>query len=167
MPPLPTQPSARVQKLQSPGGGNAAIIAYDDILRAEHQAQITQNQGNPILARIVGFLMLELHAHRQVLGNRPFCRLVEEVRLPPREEITKQAQIFRIGREYKDHLIRSCMFNPLYVSHSKSQLFQSWWDSQQWTISRTHPTSFMPLLRYDEIVDLEPHTALHRKSCHC
>jgi len=122
MPSLPAHNSPRVQQLRWHGTGeNTALNAYSDILQAQAQALAANNQENVVLVRIVGFLILELHARRQDLGNWPFSRVVEEVTVPPRYGGSKSVQIFGIGRQYSDHLIRACTFNYPCVFHSKSQ----------------------------------------------
>lgn len=100
-------------------GQAKAIGAYETILQAEAQATRDEEDDNVVLARVVGFFLLEFYAQRHILGDRPFAKVIDDVAPSSRDrENVKDGDmtVFAVGRRYRDRLIRACMFNrPPYV----------------------------------------------------
>jgi hypothetical protein len=106
--------------------GPDTINVYERILRAEawalhhlhraHQtgAQILLKEANEnvVCARVAGYLFLELCAQHNILGGQQSTKLMNEIMSSPLDHGGGDVGIvFKIGRRYRDHLIRACAFN--------------------------------------------------------
>jgi len=103
--PLPHQPKLR--RLPQVAG------AYRKILLAETHAIHDKADGNVVLARVVGHLLLELYARRHIFGDIPFMRVVEDVlSSPPHHGDVPydDTVVFEVGQQYQDCLIRPRAF---------------------------------------------------------
>jgi len=79
-----------------------AVGAYRRILKAESRAR---SEGEAMLARVLGHLLLELYARRKILGDQPFEKVSIEVTSSPQGD---DSPLFGIGQRYLDRLIRAC-----------------------------------------------------------
>jgi len=117
--PLPVPNSTPFQELALHGQPKA-IGAYGKIVGAEARAA-RDGADNVVLARIVGYFLLEFHAQRHILGDRPFTKVIDDVTQSSRDhENIKHSDsvVFAVGQRYRDHLIRACTFErPPYAVH--------------------------------------------------
>lgn len=82
-------------------GRSDAVSAYRKILRAEARAIRDREEENAELARVVGYLLLELYARRHILSDRPFEKIIQEVTSPSQsgENVEyDESVVFEIGR---------------------------------------------------------------------
>jgi len=110
--PLPACNSSRFQE-SGLHELSRAVTAYELILRAEAQVLQDKANGNLVSARVIGYLLLELHAQRGVLTDKPFSKLVDEIILSAQDEDKPGAVdvVFRLGQKYRDQLVRACVFD--------------------------------------------------------
>ena len=87
-----------------------AIGVYHMILQAEERALYRGANENLISARVLGYLLLELHAQcRGALGDEPCSAIINEVLLTPQDsEHDAVGVIFELGRKYRDQLVYAC-----------------------------------------------------------
>ena len=68
-----------------------------------------------VSARVVGYLLLELYARQGILSERPYAKVIDEFVPSPQDrgddKLGDDDLIFEFGQQYRDHLIRACMFN--------------------------------------------------------
>jgi len=109
--PLPVLESPQFQELGL-HESLESVSAYRKILHAEAEANADEEV---VLARVVGYLLLELHARRHVLGNKPYERIVDELVSPTRPIDNEDELVFECGQRYRDILIRGCEFAYSFV----------------------------------------------------
>ena len=65
-----------------------------------------------VFARVVGYLLIELFERKEVLDPTP-CKSVRDSILSESRQASPAAHsvVFKMGREYRDHLIRACAFD--------------------------------------------------------
>ncbi|KAF9645735.1 hypothetical protein BDM02DRAFT_3262713 [Thelephora ganbajun] len=124
MSPLPTLESPQFRESGVCELPNAASM-YEKILRAEAQAVQDGANENVMLARVVGHLLLELHARRGILGNQPCETIIDEVIPSSTGHGDGDNVVFEVGRQYRDHLIlrkstEQCRYSPPSSHPSRS-----------------------------------------------
>jgi len=116
--PLPVLESPQFQELVL-HESSKSVNAYRKIIHAEANAD---DDEKVVLARVVGYLLLELRARRHVLGNKPYERIVDELVSPTRPIDNEDELVFECGQRYRDILIRGCEFafdySPVLFSFS-------------------------------------------------
>ena len=108
--PLPALKSTQFPELH---GRPQVVGAHEKILRAEARAVHDEANGNVILARVVGYLLLELYARRHIFGDRPFVRVADDVMSSSQDReniIHDDIVVFEVGQRYRDRLIRPRTF---------------------------------------------------------
>ena len=66
-----------------------------------------------MLARVVGYFLLEFYAQRNILGDRPFSKVVDDLTLSSldRENIKDDVVVvFAVGERYLDMIQGACTF---------------------------------------------------------
>jgi hypothetical protein len=113
-PPLPTLESTQFQEPEL-NEWPKPVSAYEKILRAEVRVLQDETNESIVSARVVGYLLLELYARRDILGERPYAKVIDEVVPAPQDrgydKLGDNVLIFELGQQYRDHLIRACTFN--------------------------------------------------------
>ncbi|KAF9645780.1 hypothetical protein BDM02DRAFT_3119694 [Thelephora ganbajun] len=102
--PLPALESPRFRESGLCELPNAASV-YEKILQAEAQAVQDGANENVVLARVIGHLFLELHARRDILGDRPYETIIDEVMSPSTDHGDGGNVVFGVGRWYRNVLI--------------------------------------------------------------
>ena len=106
--------------------------AYDIVLDAERHAK-ERLDGNPlgreekdnlVFARVTGFLLLELFKKRAILTVELCTSLALEIVSPPVGGGTTHALVFRLGKHYCNHFVRTCAFGSSPMSSNISVLLQ-------------------------------------------
>ena len=89
-----------------------AVIVYKKILQAEARVVRDDNQEEVLLARVVGYFLIELYVRRHILGDRPFTKVIEEVMPSPQNDGSgvecDDSVIFAVGRWYRGRVIAAC-----------------------------------------------------------
>lgn len=114
--PLPALMSSMFQELEL-HGQRKAIGACETILRAEARAAYNETDESVVLARLVGYFLLEFYAWRRILGDPPFIQVIDVTPSSRgRENIEYGCSVvFAVGQRYRDCLIRPYTFgHPLY-----------------------------------------------------
>ena len=104
MSPLPL-PALQLQESDPPKA------AYSNVLQAEARALQDGANENVVFARVVGRLLLELYARRDILGSGPYARVIDDV-IRSSQDRDSDLQIFELGKRYRDHLICACASDP-------------------------------------------------------
>ena len=104
-------PPPKALQLQESGWVPVAVL--NKLLQAETQAILEEANENLISVRIVYHLLVELNERRDVLGDKPCARVIDE--LVPSLQNDDNSIIFELGQRYRDHLIRACAFSHFSV----------------------------------------------------
>lgn len=98
--------------------------AYDLILSAEaHAHQQTPPQPGEsaarkvVMARVVGYLLLELYNRRWILGDRPYQWIAQEVYAAASVPEKVHYIIYEFGERYMAYFMRLCVSTP-FLYHS-------------------------------------------------
>lgn len=73
-----------------------------------------------IHARVVGYLLIELFNRQSTVALEPFLRVVKELSSTAREPGEPRQLVFDLGKLYRDHLLRACLFHFFPTSTSFS-----------------------------------------------
>ena len=109
VPSLPTAGDTQVDRLSSD-----LLHAYDIIRRAEQFAIQQEQKDDMISAGVVGYLLLELNARSEILGEQPCASIVKEVTSQVSGKKERDV-VFEVGRHYRNKLLRACTFD--YFPH--------------------------------------------------
>ena len=93
-----------------------AVAAYEKVLKAEAQAVQDGVNQDLVHARVAGYLILELYASREILGDQPFTTVINDIVLPSqdREGGGDNSVVYRIGKRYLENLVRPGESNRLH-----------------------------------------------------
>ena len=92
-----------------------AVAAYEKVLKAEAQAIQDGTNQDLEYARVAGYLILELYACRDILGDRPFITVIDDVVQPFQDRDGKgdHSVVYGVGKRYLENLIRPGELNRL------------------------------------------------------
>jgi hypothetical protein len=132
-------PSPKPLQPQESGLIPAAVL--DRVLQAETQAIQEKADENAMSARIVLHLLRQLNERRDILGDQPCTRVINEI--VPSLQHDDNNLIFELGQRYRDHLIRTCTFSYFSVLFGNVVVILKL-GCPLW--STTHPPQIVPLL---------------------
>jgi len=107
-----------------------AVAAYEKVLKAEAQAVQDGTNQDLVHARVAGYLVLELYAIRDVLGDQPFTTVINDIVRSSQDCEGKgdHSVVYGVGKKYLDNLVRPGELNRLLfalIVYVTSQSFSS------------------------------------------